>query len=65
MGSKVGVMVAKAVGASLVIPQHWETFPVLAQDMGAFISDVEKAGMQGHLTEPGKELKFVGNRPQL
>ena len=38
------VVAAQFVGADTVIPMHYDTFPPIATDSGAFKSDVEAAG---------------------
>jgi len=49
------VVAAEFVGASTVIPMHYDTFPAIATDSGAFKSDVEsKTSSQVVLMKPGE-----------
>ncbi len=44
MDREDAVVAAKLVGAPVVIPQHYDTFPPIATDVQAFKSEVEAAG---------------------
>jgi L-ascorbate metabolism protein UlaG (beta-lactamase superfamily) len=49
------VVAAEFVGAGTVIPMHYDTFPAIATDAGAFKSDVEsKTSSQVVLLKPGE-----------
>ncbi|MEJ2382484.1 MAG: metal-dependent hydrolase [Gammaproteobacteria bacterium] len=53
---------AKAVGAPLVIPHHYKTFPVLTQDPGEFVRDVKSEGLRTLVMKPGQTIRFHGRR---
>ena len=49
------VVAAEFIGAGTVIPMHYDTFPPIETDAGAFKSDVEsKTSSQVVLLEPGE-----------
>ena len=51
-----GVEAARLVGADLVIPCHYDTFPPIETDAQAYKADVEQAGIaQVAVLEPGQE----------
>lgn len=54
---------AKAVRAKLVIPQHYGTFPVLAQETKTFTDDLDRKGVAYRVMAPGSSLTFKGARP--
>jgi L-ascorbate metabolism protein UlaG (beta-lactamase superfamily) len=51
-----GVEAARLVGADLVVPCHYDTFPPIETDAQAFKADVEQAGIaQVAVLDPGQE----------
>lgn len=61
MGPTEAMMAAEFVGAPLVIPMHYNTFPVLNQDVGAFKAAIERVtDMKVAVLNPGEEIT-VGN----
>jgi L-ascorbate metabolism protein UlaG (beta-lactamase superfamily) len=51
-----GVEAARLIGADLVIPCHYDTFPPIETDAQAFKADVEQAGIaQVAVLDPGQE----------
>jgi L-ascorbate metabolism protein UlaG (beta-lactamase superfamily) len=49
------VVAAELVGAATVIPMHYDTFPPIATDAGAFRAEVEsKTSSRVVLLEPGE-----------
>jgi L-ascorbate metabolism protein UlaG (beta-lactamase superfamily) len=51
-----GVEAARLIGADLVIPCHYDTFPPIEADAQAFKADVEQAGIaQVAVLDPGQE----------
>jgi L-ascorbate metabolism protein UlaG (beta-lactamase superfamily) len=52
------VVAADLVGAPVVIPCHYDTFPPIATDAPAFIADIESAGLKGILLAPGEETSL-------
>jgi L-ascorbate metabolism protein UlaG (beta-lactamase superfamily) len=61
MGMTDGAMAAQVIGAKVSVPQHWGTFPVLAQDPGPFVAALDNAGMEAYVMEPGETLTFSGS----
>ncbi len=47
---------AKLIGAKRVIPIHYDTFPAIKADTGAFREDVAAAGMEALILEPGQTV---------
>lgn len=56
MGPADAVEAAKLLGAKRVIPIHYNTWPVIAQDPAAFAALAEKAGVAPHVLAPGETL---------
>ncbi len=57
MGPSEAMIAAEFVGAPLVIPMHYNTFPVLEQDVVAFKSAIEKVtDMKVAVMNPGEEI---------
>jgi L-ascorbate metabolism protein UlaG (beta-lactamase superfamily) len=54
---------AKTVRARLVIPHHYGTFPVLAQDTKRFVEQLQRLGVSYKVMAPGSSLTFKGARP--
>lgn len=54
---------AKTVRAKLVVPHHFGTFPVLAQDAKRFAEQLERLGVSYKVMAPGSSLTFKGARP--
>ncbi len=44
MGPRDAAIAAEWIGAKVVIPIHWGTFPVLLRDPGEFVTRVQKTG---------------------
>jgi L-ascorbate metabolism protein UlaG (beta-lactamase superfamily) len=53
---------AQAVGAPLVIPHHYATFPVLAKDPSAFIAALKGTKIRVRVMEPGSSIVFDGKK---
>ena len=51
---------AMAIKPKLAIPQHFGTFPVLAQNIDAFLKPLKKAGISTLVMKPGQTIKFQG-----
>ncbi|MGE0079689.1 MAG: metal-dependent hydrolase [Thiohalomonadaceae bacterium] len=60
MGPEVAARAAKAVGARTAVPMHWGTFPLLAQDMKAFVAEAGRLRVGARVIEPGQALVFEG-----
>ncbi|MBA2346775.1 MAG: metal-dependent hydrolase [Solirubrobacterales bacterium] len=58
MDREDAVVAAKLVGADVVIPQHYDTFPPIATDAQAYKSEVEAAGYaRVEILEPGQSYE--------
>lgn len=60
MGPETAAQAAKSVGARHAVPMHWGTFPVLAQDMKAFVAEAKRLRIDTRVIEPGQSLLFDG-----
>ena len=57
MGPAEAMMAAEFVGAPLVIPMHYNTFPAIQQDLTGFKKAIEETtAMKVGLLQPGDEL---------
>ena len=57
MGPDEAMMAAEMVGAPLIIPMHYNTFPAIAQDLTGFKNAIESTtSMTVELMHPGSEL---------
>jgi len=62
MDSLAAARAAKSVNARLVVPHHYATFPVLAQDTKPFVDELSKRGVPVRVMQPGTALAFKGRR---
>lgn len=58
MGPEDGVRAAQMLQAKLTIPMHYNTFPVIAQDPVAFVSELQKVSLKGQVMKPGQAVEF-------
>lgn len=56
MGPEDAVIAAKYVKAETVVPMHYNTFPLIAQDPDAFVESLEEEGITGIVMAPGQQL---------
>lgn len=63
MEAPMAAQAAAAVRAPLVIPHHYKTFPVLAQDAEAFTAAMKKKRMAVSVLKPGESIVFEGKKP--
>lgn len=56
MGPADALLAAQWVKAKHVIPIHYDTFPVIAQDASAFAKQLEKHDIQGHPLKIGESF---------
>ena len=54
MGPKDALRAVKMIRPKLVIPMHYNTFPLIVQDPHAFAEAVIAAGFQAAVLEPGE-----------
>ncbi|ROR34586.1 metal-dependent hydrolase [Inmirania thermothiophila] len=60
MGPAHAARAALAVGARIVVPMHWGTFPILAQDVGAMEEALRGSAATLMVLRPGDSLVFQG-----
>lgn len=58
MGPEDALRAARMIRPKLVIPMHYNTFPVIIQDPEAFAASVLAAGMQARVLQPGESLSL-------
>ncbi|WNS44742.1 metal-dependent hydrolase [Paenibacillus sp. MMS20-IR301] len=58
MGPEHALIAAKWLGAKQVLPIHFNTFPPIRQDAGAFVQKLEDAGIRGAALEYGEALEL-------
>ncbi len=56
MGPEDAAEAAKLLGAKRVIPIHYNTWPVIAQDPARFAALAEEKGVAAHVLAPGESL---------
>ncbi|AWP25930.1 metal-dependent hydrolase [Paenibacillus glucanolyticus] len=58
MGPEDALLAAQWIRARHVIPVHYDTFPGIKQDAGAFCAELAKTGIQGHPLKAGESLEI-------
>ncbi|PWI58073.1 metal-dependent hydrolase [Sulfoacidibacillus thermotolerans] len=58
MGPEDAVLAAEWVKAKMVIPMHYDTFPLISQDATAFVRQLAHKGIKGQVLAPGQSLSF-------
>lgn len=58
MGPDDAVTAAQWVQAKAVLPVHYNTFPVIKQDVGAFVKRLSDLGLHGFALEPGQSIEL-------
>ncbi len=58
MGPDDAIQAAGWYGAKLVIPVHYNSFPVIEQDAHSFVLQLESRGQRGKVLAPGDKLKI-------
>lgn len=58
MGPSDAVIAAQFLQAKMVIPMHYNTFPLIEQDPHAFVESLAAEGIKGYIMEPGQNLDF-------
>ncbi len=58
MGPEDAVEAARLTGAKRVIPIHYNTWPIIAQDPEKFAALAEEAGVAAHVLAPGESLEL-------
>ncbi len=55
MGPEDAIQAAEWYGAKLVVPVHYNTFPVIQQDAEAFVRSLEAKQIKGRVLKPGRK----------
>lgn len=58
MGPEDALLAAQFVGAQKVIPMHYDTFGLIAQDAQAFVARLEQQGQRGIPLKSGESLEL-------
>ncbi len=58
MGPADALRAAELIRPALVIPMHYNTFPLIAQDGAAFVAEAERRGIPGRQLAPGDTLDW-------
>ncbi|NOU98071.1 metal-dependent hydrolase [Paenibacillus sp. LMG 31456] len=58
MGPEDALQAAKWYKAKLVIPVHYNSFPIIKQDAEAFVKQLEAQGINGKVMVPGDEIEI-------
>lgn len=58
MGPEDALEAAQWLHAKAVLPVHYNTFPLIAQDGAAFAASLEARGIRCHLLAPGESVDF-------
>jgi L-ascorbate metabolism protein UlaG (beta-lactamase superfamily) len=56
MGPRDAVIAAQFLQAKMVVPMHYNTFPLIKQDPKAFVDSLASEGIEGVVIEPGQSL---------
>ncbi len=59
MGPDDALQAAQWYGAKLVIPVHYNSFPIIEQDAHSFVSRLEAQGQKGKVLVPGEKLNIT------
>ena len=62
MEPKMAARAALAVRTKLAIPQHFGTFPGIAQDTAGFASELKRLGIDTYEMKPGETVSFRGKQ---
>ncbi len=57
MGVEDAVKACELIRAKLHVPMHYNTFPVVKADAGAWVKKVEAKGMKARIVEPGGSIE--------
>ena len=56
MGPEDALTAAEWVKAKAVVPIHYDTFPLIAQDVEGFVKNLEASGIKGYPIKPGESV---------
>ncbi|MFC4098171.1 metal-dependent hydrolase [Paenibacillus xanthanilyticus] len=58
MGPEDALQAAEWYNAKLVIPVHYDSFPVIKQDAESFVAKLANRGLQGKVLAPGESIEL-------
>lgn len=58
MGPEDAVIAAKMLNPKLIVPMHYNTFPLIEQSGEEFINELKKIDLSGRIMEPGEFIEF-------
>ena len=60
MDARQAALACKLLGCKAVVPMHWGTFPVLAQNAASFKAELERMKLASHCVDmaPGESVSF-------
>lgn len=58
MGPDDALQAAEWIGAGLTIPVHYDTFPVIKQDVEGFVRRLAEKGIRGRFVKPGESFEI-------
>lgn len=58
MGPEDALLAAEWLKAGLVIPAHYNTFPIIEQDGEQFVANLKEKGLSGKVMNPGDSLEI-------
>lgn len=59
MGPKQAVQAAKWLSPRLVIPIHYNSFPVIRQNPYKFVAALKRIGIPGKVLKPGQTVRLT------
>ncbi len=62
MEPRMAARAAKSVRAALAVPQHYATFPGIAQNSGAFAAELKRLKIPFYEMKPGETVTFRGRQ---
>ena len=62
MEPRMAARAAKSVGAALAVPQHYATFPGIAQNAGEFAAELKRLKIPLYEMKPGETITFRGKQ---
>lgn len=62
MGPDDALLAAEWYGAKLVVPVHYNSFPIIEQDAHSFVSRLEAQGQRGRVLAPGERISVAAGR---
>lgn len=58
MGPEDALQASEWIGAGLTIPVHYDTFPVIQQNVEMFVNRLEEKQMRGRVVKPGETFEI-------